>query len=97
MLNWKTASRSDYRKLAAIRMILKKHPERVEEIFQATAPSLRISPQALMRLCTGCERILIGLSYDIWCGLVGISISELEKLDDETFKDVITALLSLRS
>jgi hypothetical protein len=98
MLNWKTASPSDLKRLKAITRLLRKYPVRVVQIFHPTQPHLIASPQALARGCQQPERTMIGLAYDFWIsGMVGIKVADLEHLDNENFESVIAALTLLRN
>jgi len=95
---WKTASRSDLRRLEAIGILMKKYPWWISQIFHPTEPCLQSSPQALMRGASSGERILIGLAFDFWSpGLVGIQVADLNCLDDENFQNVLTAIALLRT
>jgi len=97
MLNWKKASKGDLKRLQAIEMILARYSYLLEQIFSATDPCLLGSPQGLMRARSSGEKVLIGISLDLWNSSAGIKILDLNNLDDENFENVFSALKFLRA
>lgn len=97
MVNWKTASTGDQKRLNAISMILKRYPWLIDQIFHPTDACLRTSAQALMRGRSGGEKILIGAALDVWNESGNARVADLCSLDDENFQNVLSALSYLRT
>lgn len=98
MPSWKTATKGEQKRLAAISIILKKCPQIVDEMFKTYEPSLRSSPKALLKCRSSGEKILMGVALDIWnAELVGVKVTDLDALDSENFDNVVAALKFLRT
>ena len=97
MLNWKNASKGDQKRLTAISTLLTRYPRLLDQIFNSFEPSLKNSPQALLRGRSSGEKVLIGIALDIWNESAGVKINDLGCLDSENLQNVFSAFNSLRT
>ena len=97
MVNWKNACTGDKKRLQAISTVLAKYPWFIDEIFHPTEPSLKTSPQALLRGRSSGEKVLIGTAVDLWNAGANVKLIDLEHLDNENLMNVFKALALLRA
>jgi hypothetical protein len=97
MLNWKNACSGDQKRLKGISMILANHPWFIDEIFHPSEPSLKTSSEALLCGRSSGEKVLIRLSIDAWNGKGKTQVTDLDRLDDTNFENVMNALKYLRT
>ena len=97
MPNWKTASKDDRKRLAAISIVLKNYPSVIDELFSATEPCLRTSPPALLRGRSNAECVMIRSAFDLWNSSGASQVIDLIELDSDNMENLFSALRMLRA
>lgn len=93
-------SPGDARRYALIEAALKNHPDLLKWLFCEDKPEMIYGASDILNRARGFssgEKTLIKFACDIWFDTEFCPVSSLLKLDDDNYRNVVSALLLLRN